>query len=345
MIKKLHILLLLLGFVFLGYLLHRTGVHRLWEGLVSLGWGLVPFVLLEFVAEGIHTVAWGFCLNERHRRLSWMQLFRIRMAGHAINYLTPTAALGGEATKAALLSSPGKGAEAVGGVLVGKVFAGVGQLMFVAAGSLVVLGSVTLPRPVWVAMFLSGGCVGAGIIIFVLLQKQGKLGMLIRWLAERRFAGQMLRNAAGEVNKVDETLKVIYRDRSRDLLWAVIWHLVAYATGLAQTWWFFHILHQPFPAEAAANVWFLGMWFDLLTFAVPLNLGTLEGSRVFIFRAIGGTAVAGMTYSIAVRLAQLSWAIFGLLNYASMVPPARLRRLRFFQNRLPKVTAAGNPYP
>ena len=29
----------------------------------------------------------------------------------------------------------------------------------------------------------------------------------------------------------------------------------------------------------AAAVWFLGMWFDLLTFAVPMNAGTLEGTH------------------------------------------------------------------
>ena len=39
--------------------------------------------------------------------------------------------------------------------------------------------------------------------------------------------------------------------------------------------------------QALAAIWVLGMWFDMLTFAVPLNLGTLEGSRVVAFKAIG----------------------------------------------------------
>ena len=31
---------------------------------------------------------------------------------------------------------------------------------------------------------------------------------------------------------------------------------------------------------------------------------------------MGGTAIAGLTYGVATRLAQLFWAGFGLLNYA-----------------------------
>ncbi len=58
------------------------------------------------------------------------------------------------------------------------------------------------------------------------------------------------------------------------------------------------------------------MWFDLLTFAVPLNLGTLEGTRVVAFKAIGYSSLMGMTYGVATRLAQMSWAAFGLLSYA-----------------------------
>ena len=62
------------------------------------------------------------------------------------------------------------------------------------------------------------------------------------------------------------------------------------------------------------------MWFDLLGFAVPLNLGVMEGSRIVALRAIGYNAVLGMTYGMAFRLAQLFWAGFGLVNYALMIP-------------------------
>jgi hypothetical protein len=317
--KKLHSLLLLSGFVFLACLIWKTGVRQLWNELGLLGWGLVPFIALEFVAEGIHALGWGRCLSVPHGRLPWSQHFRIRMAGNAINYLTPTASLGGEVAKAAWLSSSSQeGPEAISGVLVGRLCAGVGHLLFVVAGSLFVLRSVTLPRGLWAAMLLSGGLVAAGILAFLLLQKHGKLGALVRWLAAHKLAGERLRTFGREVDKVDETLKTFYRERPRDLALAVCWHLVGHSVGIFQTWWFFSLMRQPVSAGAAAGVWILGMWFDLLTFAVPLNLGTLEGSRMIAFKATGHGAVLGMTYGVALRLAQLACACFGLLSYVSL---------------------------
>lgn len=94
-----------------------------------------------------------------------------------------------------------------------------------------------------------------------------------------------------------------------------------YSVGIIQTWWFFNFLHLPVSASAAAGVWVLGLWFDLLTFAVPLNLGTLEGSRIVAFKAVGLGAVPGLTYGVALRLAQLACAGFGLLTYAALSSP------------------------
>ncbi len=323
--KKLHTLLLGLGLIFLGYLVWRVGAARLWSEFRSLGWGLVVFIGFEFLAEGLHTKGWSYCLSRHYRRVSWFQLFRIRMAGNAINYLTPTAAMGGEVTKAAFLSANHKGPEAVSGVLVGRLATGIAHALFVAFGSIVVVSAATLPRTVWVAMFASGGFVIGGIVVFLLLQKYGKLGAFVRWLAARRFAGQLLQKAARQISDVDEALKTFYREQPGGLARAVAWQLLGHSTGLLQTWWFLNLLHESFTAETIATVWVLGMWFDLLTFAVPLNMGTLEGSRVVAFKAAGMGVLAGMTYGLALRLAQLSVATFGLVSYAFFVRAARPR--------------------
>src|SRR4051794_16984531 len=100
--KKLHSALLVLGVAFLAWLVWKIGARELWHELTLLGWGLVPLILCEGVAELIHTMGWRHCLSGPSRCLSLTRLFRIRMAGYAINYVTPTAALGGEVTKAGL---------------------------------------------------------------------------------------------------------------------------------------------------------------------------------------------------------------------------------------------------
>ena len=316
--KKLNVILLILGVVFLGWLIHKIGLRELSLELTSLGWGLVPFILGEGIAEMIHTIGWRHCLSGPNRTLSWIQLFRIRMAGYAINYLTPTGALGGEVTRVALLASNQRGPEAVSGVLIGKLCFAMAHLIFVAAGGLFIVWRMELPRALWAAMLLSGALVGGGIVTFLLIQKHGKLGSLIRWLAARRIGGRALQKAAAQMTEVDQALRVYYRERPADLRKAVCWHLVGYSVGIFQTWLFFSLLNGNASFSAAAATWFLGMWFDLLTFAIPMNVGALEGSRIVALNAVGYTALMGMTYGIALRLAQLFWAGFGLVNYGLM---------------------------
>src|SRR6478736_5221681 len=119
--KKLNLILLCLGVGFLAWLVCGIGAGELWRELRRLGWGLLPFILGEGAAEMIHTLGWRRCLSGPYRLLPWSLLFRIRMSGYAINYLTPTASLGGEVTRSALLASHYRSPEAVSGVLIEKV--------------------------------------------------------------------------------------------------------------------------------------------------------------------------------------------------------------------------------
>lgn len=316
--KILHAVLLVLGLGFLAWLLWTIGIGELWRELTSLGWGLALIILSEGAAEMLHTCAWRHCLSAPYRSLPWLRLFRIRMAGYALNYLTPTATMGGEVTKAALLASHHKGPEAVSGVLIGKACFALAQLLFVIIGAVFLLWRVHLPRALWLGMLLSGALLAGGILAFLLLQQQGKLGGILRWLAARRVGGRALQRAANDISQVDQALRNFYRQQPWDLALAVGWDLLGDALGILPTWVVFSLLTHKASLAVAAAAWFLGMWFDLLTFVVPMNLGTLEGTRIVAFRAIGYNALVGMTYGVAFRLAQLFWSVFGLLSYGWM---------------------------
>lgn len=313
--KKLNAILLFAGVLFLGGLIYKIGADQLWQELRLMGWGLVLFILGEGIAEMIHTVGWRYCLAEPYRSLSWWRLFQIRMAGYAINYLTPTAALGGEATKVNLLLAYHRGPGAVSGVLIEKFCFAFSQVLFALIGSVFIVGHVHLSGPLWLSMLVSVGLVSAGIFSFFLLQKYGKLGALVRWLAARRPGNSTLQDLAAQITGVDEALRAFYVRQPRNLFLAVGWHLAGFSVTILQAWFFLYLLKQGASLPVAATVAFLGMWCDLLTFAVPMNMGTLEGTRVAVFKAIGSGAAAGVAYGLAIRMAQIAWSMFGLALY------------------------------
>jgi Lysylphosphatidylglycerol synthase TM region len=337
--KRFNLILFLLGAGFLVWLVWNIGAAELWREMRLLGWGLIPFMLGEGAAEMIHTVGWRHCLTEPWRSLPWRRLFRIRMAGYAINYLTPTACVGGEATRIALLASDHRGPGAVSGVLIEKVCFALAQIIFVAIGLVAVVRWVQLPGPLWVSMLASGGLMAGGVTAFLILQRRGKLGGMVRWLAVRRPGSAALKKAAENITSVDEALRAFFRERPGEMWKAVGWHLAGFCVGFMQTWFFFHLLKLDASWRAAAVVWFLSMWFDVLTFAVPLNVGSLEGSRIVAFKAAGYGVLPGMSYGLAIRLAMMFWAGIGLALYYPLAMRNNQREQSSSPNKTPLETA------
>ena len=307
------------------FLIWKIGIFELWHELTLLGWGLVPLILIEGIADIFHAIGWRFCLSGPHRALPFVRIFRIRMAGFAINHLTPTASLGGEVTKGALLSLDHKSPEAVTGVLIGKLSFAISQLLFVACGSILVLSHIQLPSALWIGMLVSSGLLFSGILGFLLIQKYGKLGSLIRWLVSHRIGGNFLRRLSDEINEIDNALKFFYQNHPTSLPFAIFWHVVGFGVGIIKTWYFLSLLTGEASIPVAAGIWFLATWFDLLTFAIPFDLGVQEGTRVIAFKALGFDLVTGMTYGLTLRLEQIFWALFGLLNYALLLWEKRMK--------------------
>lgn len=321
--KKFHLLSIILGVVLLIALVWMIGHRELWRELTLLGWGLVPLILIEGVSDIFHTLGWRHCLSGPHRSLPFFRIFSIRLAGFSINYLTPTADVGGEVTKGTLLALNHKGPEAITGVIIGKLSYALTQLLFVGLGSLTVLWGIDLPSGAWMAMLVGSALLGSGILAFLAVQRQGKLGALARWLVAHRVGGKTLKKAADQITQVDEALKLFYREHPMDLAYSMLWHVLGLACGIVQTWYFLYLLTPTPSFVMAAGIWFLGTWFDLVSFPIPQDIGFLEGSRVLVFRALGYESVLGLSFGIALRLEQIFWAGIGLLMYGALLAEKR----------------------
>ncbi len=321
--KKFHTYSILFGTLLLAFLIWEIGPGELWQELTLLGWGLVPFILIEGVSDLFRTLGWRYCLSGPHRSLSFFHLFRIRMAGISINYLTPTAGFGGDVAKGALLSWSHRGPEAATGVIIGKLSEALAQLLFVVAGSIVVLRGVELPLGVWATMLAGTVLLGGGMFGFLAVQKYGKLGAVVRWLVAHKVGGRILEKAALHITEVDDQLKLFYSERPADLPLSMFWHIVGLACGIVQAWYFLFLLTDHPSIILAGAIWFLGSWFDLVTFAIPFNIGVLEATRVLALTALGFHSALGLTYGVALRLEQIFWAGVGLLIYTTFVVKRR----------------------
>jgi uncharacterized protein (TIRG00374 family) len=322
LMKKFHIGSILLGVLLFVLLIWKIGIEELWRDFTLLGWGLGPFILMEGIVTIFHTLAWRYCLAPAHRSLSFLRLLGINLAGNSINYFTPTATLGGEITRGVLLSGDRQGTEAAMGVIIGKLSFALSQIIFIVLGSAFFLWRINLPATAAIAMFAGTALLGVGIVGFLVVQKNGKLGTVVRWLVVHHLGGNAMQKAAQHITQVDQALKLFYQERPWDLPLSLLWRFVAMICGIVKTWYFLLVLANGSIVEAA-GIFLLGTWFDLITFAIPLGIGIQEGSRVLAFKVLGFPLSLGLTYGIALRLEQIFWAGVGLFIYAGLLAGKR----------------------
>src|SRR4051812_31071105 len=185
--KRLNTVLLGLGVVFLACLIWKTGWRELWHQVSALGWGIMLIILAEGLANLAHTLGWRQCISTRNGHLPLWGLFRMNMAGWGINYLTPTASVGGGVSRAAFLASANKATDATSSVLLDKLMTAMAHLLLVALGAVFLFWRVHLPVQLWIAMGITTVLLTAGMTFYLWLQKNGKLGAVCRWFVERNW--------------------------------------------------------------------------------------------------------------------------------------------------------------
>src|SRR5262249_26500817 len=141
------LLALAAGLSLLGWLLHHTGFEPVWERLRVLGWA-APLVFVPYLVTAlIDARGWRFALPPAARaRIPLPGLMVTRMAGEAVNSLTPAAALG-EPVKAYLLRPWGvTGSEALASVVISKTALIASQSLFTALGIVALLARIGRPQ-------------------------------------------------------------------------------------------------------------------------------------------------------------------------------------------------------
>ena len=310
--------LLLGGLALLGWMVWQVGITDLIASCQVVGFWIVPYFLLEIIPDLLHTAAWAACFQGPQRRLSVWQLYVIRLAGSAINQVTPTATLGGEVVKVLLLGPLLPKAQATAAVVIDKASITLAQTCYLAFGLLCAMGHLPLPSELQLALSLSISLVLVGLLGFIASQRYGLLSRLVYHLSRLPFAQARLQQLSQRLAPLDAQLSGYYTAHPWRFGWSLVLHFVGFIAAGSKTYVLLRLLLGP-----QAPGWFEAMLvavvvaaLDQMFFLVPARLGTLEGTRVLVLSTVGITQAVGLAFGLMARLDSLFWSGIGLLTYA-----------------------------
>ncbi len=307
-------LFLLAGTVLLAVLLWQLGPAEVLRTVGRLGWHSLPILFFFSLYQGLRAVTLKLSIL-RSRQVSFTDALQVRLSGDALQSLTFFGPFLGEPAKAWLLERRGLTlSEGFAATLTDYLI----ELMLAAAmsiaGLLYLLRLGTLP---------SSGAGGAVAVIavsaafllvatFAIWRRFYLIGTVIGWLGRVGLLRGRLRPEVASVNRMEDLLLGILRDRPRRVAAIMLVDVGAQAALILEVAWILHALglsapaFQPAIIEASAK--FIGMAF----FFVPLQVGAAEGSYVVIFGALGLPAAAGFSLAFVRRLRSLLVASAGL---------------------------------
>jgi glycosyltransferase 2 family protein len=303
-LQKLSVSLGALGVIVLAW---RIDLGAVRVALLHVGWGMTLILGQEIVAHLLNALGWRFAFpREDAASFPFGELVRLRVAGDAINYLTPTATLGGELARTAMLrargSIDGKPSDARGGdvravsVIIAKSTQTLAQACFIVGGLGLVTSDWIAPERFRTVLLWS---LGAGVAI-TLLVAYGLPSPTARRLSAWRppFARRLVECLRAQPERV---------------ALSTLMFALAYAWGAFEAYWICHFLLMPVRPVTAFGIEVLSISIDGILFMVPAKIGTQEGGKVAVFAALGLPASQGFAFGVVRHVRELVWAGFGML--------------------------------
>lgn len=308
---------LLLGGGLFFWILRTSDLGAVWQQVRGLQWRFGLILLFYIVIFGLDTVGWQLTLSPTAgSRVRWRELFWTRLAGEAVNYVTPTAWIGGEPVKAVLLSKRYgiPMADGMASVVIAKTTFSLSMFLFIVTGIVVTLLTQRIHSSlftwVWVTLPVLGVLLGLFMLVQFLRPFQKGASLLSPILP------QWLKKLAARVQGWDETLVSFYRKSPKAVFWSLGFHFLGWMAGVVEVFLILRFLQIPVSLATAWSVEALWILLKTSAFLIPASLGASEGFLLMICVGLGINAVSGLALGLVRRARELTWVGLGLAEFS-----------------------------
>lgn len=293
------------------YLLYELGVSNVWPHLRRAGGGIALVIVQEIFAYGANTLGWWAAFRHPRPKVPAWRLLEARIIGDAINYLTPTAGLGGEFVRARCLGEFASANALAASVSIAKLTQLAGQVVFLCLGLAVILPYAPIPGETRNVMLAGLGLVGVLVVSLLGMQRRGMFGPLLHGLRRLGIVREHP-DRAEWLARLDIEIAAYHLDGDRAVLRSICAFTVGWALGLLEMALILWLVGVDVTWNRVVAIEVLSIAFDSLLFFVPAKAGTQEAGKVLIFGALGLDPATGLAVGILRRVRELSWAGFGL---------------------------------
>lgn len=328
----LHLLAFLGGVALFAFLVWNIGLHEVFKYVRQIGWH-APLLLLPYLGVALCDArGWAYAIppTSPARQAPLWRIALARLAGEAINNLTPTANVGGEPVKVYMLRSQGLTVDAgLASVVAAKTALTVSQIAFILLGLPFFLSRLGWVQAWWWVFAPLLGLAYGFVVLIVRWQRRGLMSMAVRGL--RRFLPRWQRLTVWEdrARRIDEHLFSFYDGNLRGFLASVLFHFFGWLLGAVEIWFFFHLMGVSVSFTDSLIIESMVQPMTAAGLVIPGALGVQEAGGVFLCRLLGIDEGAGFTLMAIKRVREAVYNLIGLTVIMRVTGGLLPQRVRF----------------
>ncbi|MCI4625776.1 MAG: flippase-like domain-containing protein [Candidatus Magnetoovum sp. WYHC-5] len=317
--KYIEFALFFTGLAVVIYLISATGVERLSADVSMIGvWGFILVLSQEILSHMANTIGWIYTIRPDKRTVTFRELFMYRLAGEGINYLTPTATIGGEFVKIRLAARKLGVEEGTASITLAKFAETNGQVIFIILGLALILPFLPgLSQYRW-WMFAAVLMAISVVVLLLMMLRYGFYTIAVKVLSQLKFTKKWFLEHKEKIHNIDKRIKEHTKERFTDLIYSIIWYTIAFATSVIEVWIILYFLGLQTNWLMLFGVEVLSVLIEAILFFVPMKMGTQEGGKMLIFKILSMDPVKGLAMGVIRRARELFWATLGLVFYVAL---------------------------
>lgn len=273
---------------------------------------VIGFLMVSIALICVLSWRWKVILKSQNIEVPYYNVLSYRLIGYGISYLTPSAKLGGEPVRAALLTRHNiKFSKALSSIIIDKTIDLSTAALFFFMGILTVLFSLTLPEGTGIILLVFA-TIFLATMIFVyqrLSSGKGIIKQIVQILKLQKI--KKLNLTKRKIESFEKLIIKFFREDKTDFLLAI---------GISLLAWILMFLEYKFAGlivgvdlsflELFLVVSFVGIAFLI---PIPMAAGSLEASQVAVFSMVGRESSEGVALALLIRARDLMWSLAGMI--------------------------------
>ena len=323
----------LIGLLLLAHLVRRAGPAQLWQGIASVGWGLVPVIVLAGLAQAVRTWAWRLTLPDARHRPSFGRMFGLRLASEAAGQVGVFGQVFGDTWRVAGLGADLPIATRIASVALDRALYTLSSTIVTIAGVVALALALPLPGKIGLYAKVFGFVLVAIVSLAVIAVRRrwrlisgpaaalAHIGRIRHWVESKREA----------IQSVEDRLLDFFHHSPGAFRKNLALQMAGQVAAVLEVYLVLRMMGHAAGLSSALAIEGLTKLVNVIGMINPGNTGTFEGGNMLFAKLVGFTGTAGLTLALIRRVRALFWTAVGALC-AVMLPGSARRGNRKVQD-------------